>query len=432
MSNSIRVLKFGGTSVGTPEGLQQLLQIVEQPATYHRWVVLSACAGITDLLDQLAHQAASGIQSRWQGILQHIRQQHYQLIAQTFAETEIPEIWAALHPWFAQLERLAQGVAYLEELTERQRASFLAYGELLSSTMVATALQLRGVPAIWFDIRHLLRTKEERWIAAPIDWAHTQQQLASLHRRLAQDTPGIWITQGYIAQNVHGQTTVFDRGGSDYSAALLGALLEAERIEIWTDVPGILTADPQLLSDAHPIPKLSFSQMRQLALLGAKVLHPNTLLPAEQARIPVHIRSTFEPTKAGTVIDAATVWDTVELLALVLQPQRSIRFIDTADALPSNCWIVQQYPDGYLAVGESNVLSDTHCDVIGCLATAFSPQLLVHILEALRHIPLHFLQMNSSSKSCLLGVPAGQGQEAMERLHPLCLRSRKQPQGISR
>ncbi len=425
MNEPIRVRKFGGTSVGTVQGLKNTIDILEQSEEEIQWVVVSACAGITDQLEQLAHRAASGSEKEWQSMLDSIEQHHQALLHHVLSAEEFATVWQSLQPWFHQLHRLAQGVAYLRELTERQLAAFVAFGELLSSTFIAAILECRGADVQWVDARTLLRTRPDRWIEASLQWELSQQQVRQFWMHHRDPSARIFVTQGYIARNEQGHTTVFGRGGSDYSAAVFGALLQTPVIEIWTDVPGILTADPQVVSEAQPLPQLSFATMRRMALFGAKVLHPDTLGPAEQARIPVYIRSTLDPAAPGTEIRAQTQWNAPALFALALRSAQPLHYGTAGTPENATGWLLQQYPDVTVMVGGQGMAARS-CDVVTCFGSSLTANVLQQIFERLGDLPVSFVQMSAEFDVCVLGVPASLGETAVQYLHPLCLQSLEQ------
>ncbi|GKQ96660.1 lysine-sensitive aspartokinase 3 [Aeromonas hydrophila] len=291
----INVAKFGGTSVANAAAMNNCADVVlANPAT--RVVVLSASAGVTNLLVALA-----------QGDLDEAGQE-----AQLARLTEIQQailtelgdpgdLSCLIHGQLGEIRTMARQ-AHLHtdaELADR----LIACGELMSTRLFTELLRQRGVKACWQDARQLLRT-DSRFGKASVDLAATRALCQAALGPLLGDS--LIITQGFIGADGDGRTTTLGRGGSDYSAALLAEALDAGTIEIWTDVPGIYTTDPRLVTRARPIPEISFVEAAEMATFGAKVLHPATLQPAVRQDIPVFVGSSKDPAAGGTWIRAST------------------------------------------------------------------------------------------------------------------------------
>ncbi|MGL6370336.1 lysine-sensitive aspartokinase 3 [Aeromonas hydrophila] len=291
----INVAKFGGTSVANAAAMNNCAEVVlANPAT--RVVVLSASAGVTNLLVALA-----------QGDLDEAGQE-----AQLARLTEIQQailtelgdpgdLSGLIHGQLGEIRTMARQ-AHLHtdaELADR----LIACGELMSTRLFTELLRQRGVKACWQDARQLLRT-DSRFGKASVDLAATRALCQAALGPLLGDS--LIITQGFIGADGNGRTTTLGRGGSDYSAALLAEALDAGTIEIWTDVPGIYTTDPRLVTRARPIPEISFVEAAEMATFGAKVLHPATLQPAVRQDIPVFVGSSKDPAAGGTWIRAST------------------------------------------------------------------------------------------------------------------------------
>ena len=291
----INVAKFGGTSVANAAAMNNCADVVlANPAT--RVVVLSASAGVTNLLVALA-----------QGDLDEAGQE-----AQLARLTEIQQailtelgdlgdLSDLIHGQLGEIRTMARQ-AHLHtdaELADR----LIACGELMSTRLFTELLRQRGVKACWQDARQLLRT-DSRFGKASVDLAATRALCQAALGPLLGDS--LIITQGFIGADGDGRTTTLGRGGSDYSAALLAEALDAGTIEIWTDVPGIYTTDPRLVTRARPIPEISFVEAAEMATFGAKVLHPATLQPAVRQDIPVFVGSSKDPAAGGTWIRAST------------------------------------------------------------------------------------------------------------------------------
>lgn len=291
----INVAKFGGTSVANAAAMNNCADVVlANPAT--RVVVLSASAGVTNLLVALA-----------QGDLDEAGQEA-QLVRLTEIQQAIltelgdpGDLSGLIHGQLGEIRTMARQ-AHLHtdaELADR----LIACGELMSTRLFTELLRQRGVKACWQDARQLLRT-DSRFGKASVDLAATRALCQAALGPLLGDS--LIITQGFIGADGDGRTTTLGRGGSDYSAALLAEALDAGTIEIWTDVPGIYTTDPRLVTRARPIPEISFVEAAEMATFGAKVLHPATLQPAVRQNIPVFVGSSKDPAAGGTWIRAST------------------------------------------------------------------------------------------------------------------------------
>ena len=299
-----RVLKFGGTSVGTPAPLGAALGLVERAlAEAPVVVVVSALSGVTDALEAAIAGAASGglDASHFTGAL---RERHVALVRSVAAGRAATRATTEVVARLAALEELLRDVARLGRSSPAERASLLAVGERLSAPIAAAALRSRGLEAVVFDAAALVRT-DAAWSEAAVDFPATRQQV---HAALvALPKHAVPVVTGFIGGTERGETTLLGRGGSDYTAAVLGWALDAERVEIWSDVPGVMTGDPRRDASARTLPRLGYGEAAALARAGAKVLHPRTLEPLEPVGIPLFVGSTLAPDAGGTWIglDAA-------------------------------------------------------------------------------------------------------------------------------
>lgn len=294
------VLKFGGTSVGSPLAIRKLIDVVRD--TEHtgrtRVVVVSAFSKITDSLIEVARLAESG-DGTYLDKLDAIRTRHFDAVeelcdgegrttAEEFVRTSIDE-----------LARTLDGVRALGELSSRTLDSVMSFGERLSAFIIARAFRAVGVEADFLDTRTVVRTDDQFGSARFLSEDTYPAIRAALEAR-----PALQIATGFIGSTQDGRTTTLGRGGSDLSAAIFGAALGAEEVEIWTDVDGILTADPKLVKGAFRIESISYVEAMELSHFGAKVLHPPTVKPALEKGIPIRIRNTFNPSCPGTLIAA--------------------------------------------------------------------------------------------------------------------------------
>jgi aspartate kinase len=303
----MQVLKFGGTSVNDAKAIGQVVSIVaDQSASDQNLVVVtSAMRGITDLLIDSARAAAAGDRQKYRDARLTIIARHRDAAEALVHDLDdLGRIQEQTDERVREFERLCMAVAILGELTDRGLAVISGLGERLLAPILAAAMRARGRAAEFVDAGELIVTDDNHASAAPdmdATRAATRARLLPLLERGV--TP---VVTGFVAATPEGVPTVLGRGGSDYSAAILGAAVDADEIQIWTDVDGVLTADPRIVPDARPLPELTYSEAAELAYFGAKVLHPKTMLPAIDRGIPISVRNTFNPRFPGTRIVAST------------------------------------------------------------------------------------------------------------------------------
>ncbi|MBI2387565.1 MAG: aspartate kinase [Elusimicrobia bacterium] len=284
------VMKFGGSSVGAPDRIARVIEIVRGRLARKPVVVVSAFRGVTDDLLALGREALGGNIGR----LDLVGKRHRD------AARDLGVDPAPLEPLLAELAELARGVSLLKELTPRTLDRLAGCGERLSARIVAAVFAKAGVPAVAVDASAAGLVTDERFgEAAPLPEAD-----ALLRAALGGDGP-LRVVTGFIGRTRGGELTTLGRNGSDFSATIIGAALGAEEVEIWSDVDGIMTADPRLVPGARPLETLSFAEACELAHYGGKVLHPHTLVPAMRKGIPVRALNTFKPEHPGTRIVAA-------------------------------------------------------------------------------------------------------------------------------
>jgi aspartate kinase len=296
------VMKFGGTSVEDAAAMRQVIEIVRSKRARQPIVVASAMAKITDTLIRSAQLAREGQEHQAQKLLTEVvalrhRQAATQLVV---AEPRCRALQESLDQYIVELRTLIHGLAILGELSLRSLDAIVSYGERLSTLILTTAMQEQNLDAQLLDARQFIIT-DDRFTKATPSLELSDPRARSLVLPLLE-RGAIPVTQGFIGATPQGVTTTLGRGGSDYSAAIIGALLGAEAIEIWTDVDGILTTDPKLVPQARLLESVTFQEASELAYFGAKVLHPSTLLPAVDKNIPVYVYNTKNPKSPGTRI----------------------------------------------------------------------------------------------------------------------------------
>lgn len=288
------VQKFGGSSVGTLERVRNVAKIVASDGVTKKILVLSAMSGVTDLLLQAGTAAAT--RGDFSGLFHVVREKYHSLIA-GLDTSRAERAEAALAQLEHECTQILSAIAALRFCETRTRDLLLSFGERMMCTLMPFFLDALGRPAFFVDARQLIVT-DNRFGNARVLFEKTATKLAAWWK----DMDAIPVVTGYIAATEDGISTTLDRGGSDYTATIIGGGLGAERVEIWTDVDGAMTADPRVVPEAKIIDTLSFAEAAEMAYFGAKVLHPLTLLPVSRARIPVVIKNTFRPEVKGTTI----------------------------------------------------------------------------------------------------------------------------------
>jgi len=264
-------------------------------------VVVSALSKVTDALLEVTRLAEDGAGEQAAVALRALRERHISVASAVTTKSQ-DAVLAAIRAEFDELIGLVHALAVLREVSPRSMDAVVAVGEILSSRIVAAALADRGIPSAWIDARQVLVTDAEHTGAAPemIATCERARELIEPATRAGQ----VAVIGGFIGATENGVTTTLGRGGSDYSAAIFGACLGVREIQIWTDVDGMLTADPRVVPEPRLVPQLSFAEASELAYFGAKVLHPSTILPAVAKNIPVRILNSRRPESRGTVITA--------------------------------------------------------------------------------------------------------------------------------
>ena len=295
-------MKFGGTSVGDAKAIGRVVEIVRGRLNQRPVVVVSAMARVTDQLLQMARAAGNGDRKTALTVARELRERHYNTAGELLGTALFTQFHSDLGTEFEDLEELLRGISAVGELTPRTTDNVASFGEVLSSKLVSAAMSAHGIEATLVDSRDCIVTDGNFTRAAPL-FEETNAKLGELVQPLIK-LGRVPVMGGFIGANRAGITTTIGRGGGDFSAAIVGAGLSAEKIEIWTDVDGMMTTDPNLCPDARRIRIISFDEAAELAYFGAKVLHPATVLPAIQKNIPVYILNSRNATCEGTRITA--------------------------------------------------------------------------------------------------------------------------------
>ncbi|BBV68143.1 lysine-sensitive aspartokinase 3 [Kluyvera ascorbata] len=411
------VAKFGGTSVADFDAMNRSADVVLSDANV-RVVVLSASAGVTNLLVALAE----GLEpAERQAKLEAIRAIQYAVLERLANPAVIRD----------EIERLLENLGTLAEAASLATSTALtdelvSHGELMSTLLFVEILRERHVQAQWFDVRKVMRTSDRFGRAEPDVTALAELATQQLAPRLDE---GLVITQGFIGSESKGRTTTLGRGGSDYTAALLGEALHATRVDIWTDVPGIYTTDPRVVPAAKRIDEIAFEEAAELATFGAKVLHPATLLPAVRSDIPVFVGSSKDPKAGGTMVCNKTANPPL-FRALALRRKQTLLTLHSLNMLHSRGFLAEVF--GILArhsisvdlITTSEVSVALTLDTTGSTSTGdtlLTQSLLMELsalcrVEVEENLALVALIGNNLSKAC------GVGKEVFGVLEPFNIR----------
>lgn len=450
------VLKFGGTSVGTIDKVRDAASIIErQPSP--RAAVVSAASGVTNMLLEAAALAADGDADGASGVVQAIVGKHMSIVEGIESAQEQFGALAVLDQLHAALEESLRQVAVAGELSKEASDRIVSTGERAMSVTLAALLRSRGTPAVHVFADKVIATDDRFGNARP-DRDRTRAQAEAVVRPLLDEGKTVIMT-GFIGGAPDGRTTTLGRGGSDYSATLLGAALDATEVQIWTDVPGVLSADPRQVPEARVVPVISYEEAQELAHFGAKVLHPRTIRPAVSRDIPVRILSTFAPTEPGTIVQrrasekeikavtamkglmmlsidvpeledlagaAASVFaqlhvDRVEIVhvAQASSRRRMTYLVDGGSA--GGCAATVSTLDSALDDFEANISCNDEVALVAAVGqgAADQPATLGKMMDALRRagVPVLGSSQQSSNVALVVVVPASHAQKAVEAVH---------------
>ncbi len=296
----MQVLKFGGTSVANAENINKVVGVVKEAVKKDKTVVVvSALGGVTDLLLGAAALAAEGNES-YKDKLTTIEQRHMEAVKQLIPVAQQSQLLSLVKKSCNEIEDICNGIFLLRELTARSKDRIGSYGEWISSQIVAAKFKADGVDTAWKDARELIVTNNI-FTAAEVDFSATNHKISDF---FSSASSTLFIIPGFIASSKEGVTTTLGRGGSDYTAAIVASAVNAKVLEVWTDVSGMMTADPRLAANARIIPHISYQEAMELSHFGAKVIYPPTIQPVMNKKIPVWIKNTFAPADEGTLIES--------------------------------------------------------------------------------------------------------------------------------
>lgn len=442
------VVKFGGTSVGDADAIRRTAEIVRGRLDRAPIVVVSALAGTTNALIAIAEQGARGQLIGAVRNVQALRERHLQQAESLLGDTaECAEVCSEMSVLFDELASLAEALSVLGDLTPRSLDTIAATGERLSSVLVAEAFRRFGLPAEHVDAREVMITDDQFTRAEP-----QPEAIAEASRRVLMPlvrAGKVPVLGGYIGSTqAAGVTTTLGRGGSDYSASLIGAALRVDAIEIWTDVDGMLTADPRVVDGAQLIERIGFEEASELASFGAKVLHPNTIAPAVMLGIPVVVLNSKRPDGAGTLIAFDAPRRSVTAIAgkrdIALIKVRTPRMLMTEGFLRTlfGVFEARRTPVDVVATSEVSVsltvdesaplealvgdlreLGDVSIErgrgIVAIVGTGLSDGggAMARALETIGDVHVHMLSLSATGINLTVVVDGGQVHPMMQRLH---------------
>jgi aspartate kinase len=446
------IMKFGGTSVADADAMDRVIAIVrthleKSGAGTPPVVVVSAMSKVTDRLIEAARLAGDGEGESAAKVLHDLLERHAGVAKSLVNGDRLSAVVAQLASEFSALMETVRTLARHREVSPSSHDAIVALGELASSQIVAAAFAERGIRAAWVDARAVLVTDDEHMAAMP-DMEATCRRTTDLvgARRAAGE---VVVLGGFIGATAAGVTTTLGRGGSDYSAAVFGACLDVDEIQIWTDVDGMLTADPRVVPEPRLVPQLSFAEASELAYFGAKVLHPSTILPAVAKNIPVRILNSRRPEVAGTMITAeGRVHDGLTALAckrgVTVVDITSTRMLMAHGFLRRLFEVFERFKTPVDVVTTSEVSVSVTVDnprrlddILGNLRTfaevACEPQMAIvcivgenlradptlfaRAVTSLERVPLRLVSQAASRRNITFVLRDGDVPEAMGRLH---------------
>ena len=441
------VAKFGGTSVADATAIRRTASIIAKRLQRAPVVIVSAFSGTTNTLLAAAEQASDGKLVAALAQVEGLRDHHLRIAADLLGIGEVAsDIAAETSALFDELAHLAEALSVLGHATPRAIDAFASMGEQLSAPIIAAAFQQNGIDAVWVDARVVIRTDSAFGRAEPRPDAVAA---AARERLLPLLTEGrVPVMGGYIGSDSHGITTTLGRGGSDYTASLVGAAMDAEAIEIWTDVDGMLTADPRVVKTARLIEHIRFDEAAELASFGAKVLHPSTIAPAVRKGIPVFVFNSMKPDGKGTRITFDAPRSPVRAIAgksnvvvvrvgsprMLARPgalraifevfernRTSVDVVATSEVSVSLTVDDDQHLDAVLA--DLRVLGDVGVErgrgIVALVGAALgeSTSTMATALRAIGDVRLHMLSLSATGINLTLIVDAAQVAPVMTLLH---------------
>jgi aspartate kinase len=453
-------MKFGGTSLEDAAAIRRAIRIVKHRLRSRPLIIASAFAEVTDQLLAAGKAAAQGELQAARVSLEELQRRHEQVALDAAGAELYESLRLPLDSEFQQLDILLGSIASAGELTPRFQDQLLGAGECLSSRIVPPAFVHAGLDAVWVDARACLVTDAAHTQATPL-WEETNRRLQSALGPLLSEGK-IPVLGGFIGSTSDGIPTTLGRGGSDFTASIVGAALHASRIEIWTDVDGILTTDPKLCPEARRVPSMSFEEAADLAYFGAKVLHPSTIAPAMRKNIPVFVLNSRNPEGKGTeivahpgdecvmkaitakkgvtVVDVEAVrWLAPEILREIFEVfERHQYSLDLLSASRGSLSLLVTSSDALPKIAEelkglATVRWENHKALV-CLVgekVRRQPEIASQVFRALSDVDLRMICQGASERNISFLVAESQAEDLVRRLHRLFFQSRFDRYSIS-
>ncbi|MBK0378659.1 aspartate kinase [Mucilaginibacter segetis] len=432
----MKVLKFGGTSVGSPARMQKLLDIINP--SERQIVVLSAVSGTTNSLVEISQAYMADDKVKAAQLISILKEKYQVFIEELFNKPEfLAQAQGIIDHHFWLLSNLANDL-----FTSIEEKIILAQGELLSTTLYHIYLKEIDVPSVLLPALDFMKTDED---SEPVV-EHITNELTPLLEKHPDNN--LFITQGYICRNAFGEIDNLRRGGSDYTASLIGAGIRAEEVQIWTDIDGMHNNDPRIVSNTKPIAQLSFDEAAELAYFGAKILHPQSVFPAQRYKIPVRLLNTMDPQAAGTLITNTSETDKIKsiaakdgITAIKIQSSRMLlahgflrrvfevfeRYRTSIDMITTSEVAVSLTIDDTTYLGEISAelaaFGSVEVDVnhtIVCVVGDFGAEkhgYAARVLESLKHIPIRMISYGGSDHNMSLLLKTENKVEALRSLH---------------
>jgi aspartate kinase len=442
------VMKFGGTSVGDAKAITRLIDIVKSRLPKKPVVVVSAISKATNILQDVALAAGKNNIDYALTETENLKLRHLQILNELIPDNSLRAEGAKkIDQYFLELTNLLKGVSLLGELSNRSQAKIISFGELLSSNIVSLAMQQNNLANAWLDARQFMITNDDYLKAKPDLGAISQKVPAIMQPYLAKNL--VVLTQGFIGNSHNGIATVLGRESSDYSATLIGMALNVEEIEIWTDVDGILTADPRKVEGTKLVPTISFAEAAELASFGAKVLHPLTIQPAIEKNIPVRILNSMHKENPGTLILPQTSDEDIRSIAckkmvtvlnvVANNPQNSYTFLkkifetldkhdttlDIANISRTNVSLILNYNEEYLPkiieeLSKFATVNIEHNKSLICVVGKNIKQdkgIVNRIFQVLENFVITMISHGASDINLSFVVNRDELEQAMQKLH---------------
>jgi aspartate kinase len=445
------VQKFGGTSVADPDAVRRLIEIARAARTRDGRgpvLVVSAMSKVTDALLNIAAEAGVGKTDSALTHVERLRDRHLAMASALARRGDVATLSPQINEQFDQLAAVVKALGVLCEVSVRTLDVIAAMGELLSSRIIASALVNAGLPGEWVDARRAIVTDDQHTKACPL----MRETTAALRASVLTLVEGgkVPVLGGFVGATVQGHTTTLGRGGSDYSGAIVGAGIDATEIQIWTDVDGMLTADPRVIPESRLVPRLSFAEAAELSYFGAKVLHPSTIHPAVERDIPVRILNSWKPEAAGTLITASPAPDGDPLTAMAAKKDLTVVDITSSRMLMAYGFlrrvfeVFERFRTAVDVVTTSEVsVSVTvddrrHLDAIVEALSEFAevsieqemallcavgdrlrnePEIAARVIRVLEEVPLRMISQAASRRNITVILRQADLQHAMHRMH---------------